>query len=180
MFLRRFAARTSGSSRRPPPPPPQDAPAATAGAPPEPLAPAPRAFSARPQVRNRRGHARESRGARKRQAEKRAVAIELGQRFARQSQPRRSIEAREQCGQGLRRLEDDPRTLVRQAPDVSAELDRIAQPLLPMHQNGLAGKRRLAQPERLCVMPALAARPAVQVLQAPLELTPAVRVIPGG
>jgi len=88
---------------------------------------------------------------------------------------RRALDRRREPGQGLRHLDDDPRAAPGQERHIPEELDGVAQPLLVMQKDRLAGNV-LAAPER----PREILRLVERVLPAPLVSGPALFQIAGG
>src|SRR5207302_2052697 len=103
---------------------------------------------------------------REREAEQRAMTIELRQLFATANDQRGALDPREQCRERRRHLENDLGAPGCNEWRVSNELDGIAEPLLGVEQDCLSFERLIAEPERLRKIPP----PRREILHPPTPL----------
>src|SRR5579885_1930422 len=126
-------------------------------------------------VRRGSGYRVDARCERERQAEQGAVQVEVGQGVAPLYDPRRAGKRAQQRGQRRLHLDDNPRPALRHQRDVAAELERVAESLLGMQEDGLARDLMRSGPQRLREV----AKGAGQLRDspAPFVLAPAAREI---
>ncbi len=102
-----------------------------------------------PEIRDLSWNRRQRRVERQRQAQQRALIIEIGQGAPGGNQLRHPFEAGEHADERSRGLQDDSCSQIRHPLRVAAEHERVAQSLLAVHENRLARDRFPPQPGRL-------------------------------
>ena len=115
----------------------------------EPRPPRGDALLARAQIRNARRHVRERGLERERQAAERTMHVERRQRFAARENAH-AFETGQQVLQLGLHLEHHRRAALRQQRRIAGELDRVAQTLLGMQQDGLASRADIRRARAAC------------------------------